>query len=95
MPYVTVLPITGNKWKTRGGSLGFMNRNCLRTLRTMARRIKEAKPAATTTGVDELEVKSPTGPVTVAKTPMVDVQQEATREAKGAWSGNVEGDAPS
>jgi hypothetical protein len=37
----------------------------------MASRIKEAKPAATTTGRDELEVKLPNGPATLARRPMM------------------------
>jgi hypothetical protein len=40
-------------------------------LRTTAIRIKEAKPAATMTGVDELEVKLPRGPATLARKPMM------------------------
>lgn len=45
MPYVTVLPMTGNQWKTTGGSLGFLNKTWWRTFRkTTAAR----KPASTT-----------------------------------------------
>lgn len=71
MPYVTVLPMIGNKWKTTGGSLGFLSSNCWRTLRTTASTRKAAKPAAIVTGVDELAVKLPIGPEISARTPML------------------------
>jgi hypothetical protein len=71
MPYVIVLPMTGNKWKTTGGSLGFLSSNCWRTLRTTASTRKAAKPAAMVTGVDELAVKLPIGPEISARTPML------------------------
>jgi hypothetical protein len=71
MPYQTVFPMMGNQWKTTGGSFGFLNNSCFRTLRTTARRIKEAKPAAYTTGRDEFAVKSPNGPAMVARTPIL------------------------
>lgn len=71
MPYVMVLPSTGNQWNTTGGSLGFLSSSCFNTLRTMASRIKEAKPEATSTGKDELEVKSPNGPAMSARTPIL------------------------
>lgn len=39
----------GNQWKTTGGSLGFLKRSWLKTLRTTARTMKDANPAAATT----------------------------------------------
>jgi hypothetical protein len=35
MPYVIVLPTKGTRWKTTGGSLGFLKRSCFSTLATM------------------------------------------------------------
>jgi hypothetical protein len=71
MPYVTVLPMTGNRWKTTGGWLGFLSSSWFRTLSTTASTIKEAKPEATRTGSEELEAKLPRGPATSARTPML------------------------
>ena len=39
MPYVMVLPTKGNQWKTMGGSLGFLNSSCDKTLRTTETKI--------------------------------------------------------
>ena len=52
----------------------------------MARKIKEAKPAATTTGVDEFEVKSPSGPAMVAKTPIVHSKEQREKQRVGEES---------
>ena len=51
--------------------MGFLSSSCFKTLRRTARRIKEAKPEATRTGRDELEVKLPNGPATLARTPIL------------------------
>lgn len=49
----------------------FLSSSCCKTLRTTARTRKDAKPAAITTGVDELAVKLPIGPETSARTPIL------------------------
>lgn len=46
----------------------------------MARKIKEATPAATRTGVDEFEVKSPRGPAMGAKTPIVHSKKQREKQ---------------
>jgi hypothetical protein len=71
MPYVTVLPMTGSRWKTTGGSFGFLSSSWVRTLRTMASTIKEAKLDAIRTGKEEVDVKVPNGPATSARTPIM------------------------
>lgn len=52
----------------------------------MATRIKEAKPVATTTGVDEFEAKSPSGPAMVAKTPIVHSKKQREKQRVGEES---------
>lgn len=51
MPYVIVLPIKGNQWKTTGGSLGFLNSTCFRTLKKteVNKRPATANPTCDTT----------------------------------------------
>lgn len=41
--------MTGNQWKTSGGSLGFLKMSWLKTLRTTVRMMKDANPTAATT----------------------------------------------
>jgi hypothetical protein len=92
IPYVMVLPITGNQWKTTGGSLDFLSNSCFKTLSTTERRIKEAKPAATTAAVDDSEVNLPTGPETSARIPILDRGRvnERKRRGRNCCRGRVE-----
>ena len=63
--------MTGNRWKTTGGSLGFLSSICCKTLRTTATRRKEANPRPIMVGYDDCAVNSPNGPDISARTPIV------------------------
>lgn len=85
MPYVTVLPIHGNQWKTIGGSLDFFRRTWLRTFNTTASTTNEAKPATARRGVGAFEVKLPSGPATFSRSPIAAEMavQETLEAGKG------------
>lgn len=65
----------GNQWKTSGGSLGFLKRSWLKTLRTTERTMKDANPAAATTRRPRSEICALSGmrtaPVRLSVMPIV------------------------
>lgn len=71
MPYVTVLPIKGNQWKTTGGSLGFLNINWFKTLRTMERTMKVTATTPTWDAVPSSLKRWDSGPATSSRSPMI------------------------
>lgn len=71
MPYVTVLPMKGNQWKTTGGSLGFLSRICFKTLRTTERTMTPKPMTKTWDVVPSLSRCWDAGPATCWRRPMV------------------------
>ena len=70
MPYVMVLPMTGNQWKTSGGSLGFLNSTCCRTLTKTVTDKRVATTMPICDGSPSCENCWDSGPATSCRTPI-------------------------
>jgi hypothetical protein len=71
MPYVMVLPITGNQWKTTGGSLEFLNTIWCRTLRKTEKKRRPANTTPTCDTTDSCDSCWDRGPEMFCRKPML------------------------
>jgi len=73
MPYVTVLPMKGIQWKTTGGSVGFLDKSCLRTFETMASTANEASVDVIQTAVEAPNRETSAAPTISASIPILNL----------------------
>ena len=70
MPYVIVLPIRGNQWKTIGGSLGFLKRTWCMTFKDADRNAIETTTTPICHPSPSCENRSDSGPATSWRKPI-------------------------
>jgi hypothetical protein len=90
IPYVTVLPMKGNQWKTTGGLFAFLNRTCDSTFTTTETEMKVRKAVKTNAVTDRPESRSASGWIKFESRPMM--KQEARDSTKKTGRTKIEGE---